>query len=83
MVSNQCKHECCTRQFVPLKLAYGKTAHTFQGQNAGPTPPGKPPNAVQTLVVDHGSRNFKGINVGCSTSLQQEQQQWEYVEENN
>ena len=52
------------REFVPLKLAYGKTAHTYQGQNAGPTPPGKPPNAVQTLVVDPGPLDFEGKNVG-------------------
>jgi hypothetical protein len=44
-------------------------AHTFQGQNSGPTPPGKPPNAVQTLVVDPGSRNFEGINVGLFYSI--------------
>ena len=50
-------------------MAYGKTAHPYQGQNAGPTPPGEPPNAVQTLVVDAGSRNFEGINVGLFYSI--------------
>ena len=32
--------------FYLLQLAFGKTVHTFQGQNAGPVAPGQPPNAV-------------------------------------
>ena len=54
---------------MPLKLAYGKTVHTFQGQNAGPTPPDKPPNAVKTIVVDPGTRSFEGMNVGLFYSI--------------
>ena len=58
------KHKCCTREFVPLKLAFGKTIHTFQGQNAGPVAKGQPPNAVQCIICDPGTRQFEGICPG-------------------
>jgi hypothetical protein len=32
----QCDMRCCKRRHVALKPAFGKTCHTFQGQNAGP-----------------------------------------------
>ena len=38
----RCQHGCCVRTYVPLALAYGKTAHTFQGQTVGPVPEGRP-----------------------------------------
>ena len=64
-VTVQCnKHMCCTRKFMPLILAYGKTVHTFQGQNAGPVDPGKHPNAVQRIICDPGTRQFEGTNIG-------------------
>ena len=58
------KHKCCKREFVPLKLAFGKTIHTFQGQNAGPVAKGQPPNAVQCIICDPGTRQFEGICPG-------------------
>ena len=67
---------CCQRTYIPLSLAYGKTAHTFQGQNVGPVPEGRPQNAIQKIIVDPGMRQFEGINVGllyqllsCATSI--------------
>ena len=55
---------CCKRTFIPLTLSFGKTAHTFQGQQAGPTDPGRPPNSVQRIICDPGTRTFEGQNVG-------------------
>ena len=59
---NKC--QCCERTFIPLKLAFAKTSHTFQGQNAGPVAKGQPPNAVQRIIVDPGTRQFEGQNPG-------------------
>ena len=41
-----------------MTLAYGKTAHTFQGQSAGPEHP------VQVIIVQPGSRQFEGTCPG-------------------
>ena len=61
----QCdKNSCCQRTFIPLTLAFGKTVHTFQGQNAGPVDEGKPPNSVQRIICDPGTRSFEGTNIG-------------------
>jgi hypothetical protein len=40
--------------FLPLTLAYGKTAHTFQGQTAGPGHP------IEVIIVQPGTRSFEG-----------------------
>ena len=57
--------ECgCKREFVPLKLSFAKTCHTFQGQNVGPVADGQPPNAIQTIVCDPGTCQFEGKNPG-------------------
>jgi hypothetical protein len=42
-----------------LKLSFGRTADTFQGQNAGPKEEGKPPNDVERVILDFGSRAFE------------------------
>ena len=55
---------CCTRIFVPLTLAFGKTIHTFQGSSAGPVAEGQPPNAVQCVICDPGTRQFEGVCPG-------------------
>jgi hypothetical protein len=60
---------CCTRTYMPLALAYGKTAHTFQGQNVGPVPVGRPENPIKRIVVDPGKREFEGKNVGLFYTL--------------
>jgi AAA domain len=60
----RCKIGCCTRRYIPLALAYGKTVHTFQGQSVGPVPAGRPENAIQKIIVEPGTRAFEGNNVG-------------------
>ena len=60
-----CKNNfCCSRTYIPLRLAFAQTIHTFQGQNAGPVETGQTPNAVQKLVCDPGTRRFEGNCVG-------------------
>ena len=57
----RCKYNCgCQRNYIPLTLAFGKTIHSFQGQNVGPTLPHQPENPIQTIVVDPGTRAFEG-----------------------
>jgi hypothetical protein len=57
---------CCNQTFVPLKLCFAKTIHTFQGSNAGPVAIGQPQNPVQKLVIDIGTHQFEGNNPGLS-----------------
>ena len=68
-ITVHCKYFCCKRKLLPLALAFGKTSHTFQGTTVGPVPPGKPPNAIQKIIIDPGSRSFEGINVGLLYQL--------------
>ena len=68
-VTHVCKTHCCTKTFLPLALSYAKTIHKFQGQNAGPTPPGHPENAVQILVCDPGKKEFESRNPGLFYTL--------------
>jgi hypothetical protein len=65
----RCNFNCCTKTLIPLALAYGKTAHTFQGQTVGPVPPGRPENPIQKIVVDPGKRQFEGKSVGMFYQL--------------
>lgn len=65
----RCNFNCCLRTYIPLALAYGKTAHTFQGQTVGPVPPGRPPNPIKKIIVDPGDRGFEGKNVGLFYQL--------------
>ena len=65
----KCKKHCCSRTYVPLRLAFAQTIHTFQGQKAGPVEPGQTPNAVQKLVCDPGTRRFEGNSVGLFYTL--------------
>ena len=55
---------CCCRTFIPLRLAFAQTIHTFQGQNAGPVEIGQAPNTIQKLVCEPGTRRFEGNCVG-------------------
>ena len=50
------------RTFPPLTLAFAKTIHSFQGLEAGPVPPGRPPNPVQRIVVDPGTKSFEMLS---------------------
>ena len=60
---------CCERTNIPLQLAFGKTIHTFQGQSAGITQPGKPENQFKRIIVDPGNRKFESHNVGTFYTL--------------
>ena len=40
------------------------TAHTFQGQSAGPVDEGQPKNAVDCVVYEPGTKRFEGSNPG-------------------
>lgn len=65
-----CKHNfCCCRTYIPLRLAFAQTIHTFQGQNAGPVESGQTPNAVQKIVCDPGTRKFESNSVGLFYTL--------------
>ena len=64
-ITAPCKNTfCCYRTFIPLRLAFAQTIHTFQGQNAGPVEIGQAPNAIQKLVCEPGTRRFEGNCVG-------------------
>jgi hypothetical protein len=65
----QKKAFCCHRTYIPLRLAFAQTIHTFQGQNAGPVETGQTPNVVQKLVCDPGTRRFEGNCVGLFYTL--------------
>lgn len=58
MIEQRCKKKCCILRFCPLVVAFGRTIHTFQGQEAGP---GKP---IQSIIVDPGDRTFEMRNPG-------------------
>ena len=60
---------CCKREFLPLKLAFGKTIHTFQGASVGPVAEGQPPNSIKAVICDPGTRAFEGNNPGLFYTL--------------
>ena len=65
-----CKNPfCCCRTYIPLRLAFVQTIHTFQGQNAGPVEPGQTPNVIQKLVCDPGTRRSEGNCIGLFYTL--------------
>ena len=49
---------CCYIKFCPLVVAFGRTIHTFQGQEAGPT------HAIPVLVIDPGNKAFESRSPG-------------------
>jgi hypothetical protein len=69
MLSIRCQHNCCTATFCPLDLSFGMTAHTFQGQSAGPVDEGQPRNAVDRIIADPGTRTFEGNSPGTAYML--------------
>ena len=69
MTCVRCEHNCCTATFCPLDLSFGMTAHTFQGQSAGPVDEGQPKNAVDRIVADPGTRTFEGNSPGTAYML--------------
>jgi len=60
---------CCVCHYMPLALAYGKTAHTFQGQNVGPVQAGRPENPIKCILVDPGKWQFESQSVGLFYQL--------------
>lgn len=58
MVSLTCDKRCCQIKYCPLVPAFGRTIHSFQGQEAGP---GKP---IESIIVNPGSKAFEIINPG-------------------
>ena len=64
MATRRCNMGCCTVKYCPLELSYGMTAHTFQGQSAGPVSEGQPKNAVDRIIFDPGNKIFEGNNPG-------------------
>ena len=60
---------CCSRTYIPLRLAFAQTIHTFQGQNAGPVEIEQALKAVQKLVCELGTRQFEGNCVGLFYTL--------------
>lgn len=47
-----CNKGCCSREGIPLVLAWAITVHRFQGQSAGPVDAGKIPNPYECIVCD-------------------------------
>ena len=58
MLTQLCKNGCCNIRFCPLSVAFGRTIHSFQGQEAGK---GKP---IETIVVNPGPKCFETVNPG-------------------
>lgn len=65
-LQRQCNKFCCEQQFIPLRLCFAKTIHSFQGQQAGPVKQGRPENPIQRLVIDLGPRQFESKQAGLS-----------------
>ena len=57
-VRKYCRLGCCHVTYVPLSLAFARTNHTFQGQEAGPE------KHIPAIVVDVGSSVFESTNPG-------------------
>ena len=60
MIDTSCnrKNQCCWIRYCPLEVAFGRTIHTFQGQECGP---GKP---IESIIVNPGRRSFETLNPG-------------------
>ena len=69
MVETRCKHNMCTRLYMPLSLAFAKSIHSFQGATVGPTPPGRPENTFLQIVADPGTRQFESTTNGLFYTL--------------
>jgi len=68
-ITVRCNLHCCYRTYMPLRLAFAQTIHTFQGQNAGPVEKDQPPNAIQKIICDPSTRKFEGNCVGLLYTL--------------
>ena len=55
---------CCSREYIPLTLAYARTIHKFQGLSAGPVDNGKIPNMFDVLICDPDDKKYEGSCMG-------------------
>jgi hypothetical protein len=70
MMNGRCGNNAmCSREYMPLNLAFGRTIHSFQGASVGPTPPGRPENTFQRIICDPGTRKFESVNPGLFYTL--------------
>ena len=60
LASFKCRAGCCTVTFVPLSIAFARTLHQFQGQEAGKD------KRFKCIVCDPGNRTFETINIGTA-----------------
>jgi hypothetical protein len=60
---------CCFRTYLPLRLAYAPTLHTFPGQNDGPAKPDQPPNYISYIICDPGTCLFESKCIGLFYTL--------------
>lgn len=56
--------ECCSREYIPLTLAWGRTIHKFQGMSAGPVDKGKIPNMFSSIICDPDKRESERNALG-------------------
>ena len=68
-IQHSCDKFCCSQCFLPLKLSYARTIHTFQGSSAGPTTKGQQKNAIQRIICDPGNKEFELRNPGLFYTL--------------
>jgi hypothetical protein len=57
---------CCTRKQIPLQIAWAKTIHSLQGNNAGPTAKHQTFNAFQRIAIHLGERTDEALNPGLT-----------------
>ena len=58
MITQICKLGCCIIKFCPLVIAFGRTIHSFQGQEAGPE------KSIKAIIVNPGPKHFETSNPG-------------------
>ena len=58
MITQICKLGCCIIKFCPLVIAFGRTIHIFQGQEAGPE------KSILAIIVNPGPKHFEKSNPG-------------------
>ena len=62
MLEHRCQKGCCLVKICPLVVAFGRTIHSFQGQQAGEG------NPIECIICNPGDRGFEGLNPGTLTT---------------
>jgi hypothetical protein len=65
-IQRRCKPMCCTRNQIPLQIAWVKTINSIKGHNAGPTAKHQTPNAIQRIVINLRERTYETLNPGLT-----------------